>query len=157
MRSHRYWPCRGCRCTVTVLHSAILAKFGKISSHGIARHTSPTSTFATRSRVAKQWASGQRSPDFGNGDHPLPSTPPTSIWIHRYWGGAGKGYYGCWTAQKLFPVFMTCIYLIYMYFACSPRLKQLNFDFTKCKIPTPRYISHIPPHLLDKNVIPLHN
>jgi hypothetical protein len=38
------------------------------------------------------------------------------------------------------------LYLLYIYmgFECSQRLKQLNFDFTKCKISIPTYISHIP-------------
>ena len=44
-----------------------------------------------------------------------------------------------------------------MYFSCSQRLKQLNFNFTKSKIPIPRYINHIPGHLLGKKVIPLLN
>jgi len=46
---------------------------------------------------------------------------------------------------------MTCIYLIYVicvFPQTKTKLKQLNFDFTKCKIPIPRYISHIPLHLL---------
>jgi hypothetical protein len=58
--------------------------------------------------------------------------------------------YCCPIAQVLFPVYMSCICLIYMHFECSQRLLQLNFDFTKCKTPIPGY-------LLGKKVIPLHN
>ena len=73
-------------------------------------------------------------------------------WYHaevrtRYvtqWIGASVDMYGCWTAQVLFPLYSSLIWLVYMYFSCSQRLKQLNFNFTKCKIPIPRYISHIP-------------
>jgi len=60
-------------------------------------------------------------------------------------------------AQVLFPLYSSHIWLIYMYFLCSQRLKQLNFDFTKSKISIPRYVSHIPRHLLGKKVIPLLN
>ena len=52
--------------------------------------------------------------------------------------------YGCWIAQVLFLFYSLHIWLIYMYFSCSQKLKQLNFDFTKCKIPIPRYINHVP-------------
>jgi hypothetical protein len=68
----------------------IFSHIGKIGSDGRAWHASPTSTFATRSCVAKKTMGfGQCSPDFGNGDHHLlPSTtPPTSIWTHGYWEG----------------------------------------------------------------------
>jgi hypothetical protein len=51
--------------------------------------------------------------------------------------------YGCPIAQVLFPVYSSCIWLIYMHFECFQRLLQLNFDFTKCKIPIPGYISCI--------------
>jgi hypothetical protein len=51
--------------------------------------------------------------------------------------------YGCPIAQVLFPVYSPCIWLIYMHFECFQRLLQLNFDFTKCKIPIPGYISCI--------------
>ena len=58
--------------------------------------------------------------------------------------------YGCWTTQVFFPLYSSRVWLIYIYFSCSQRLKQLNFNFTKCKIPILRYISHIPWHLLGK-------
>jgi len=37
------------------------------------------------------------------------------------------------------------LYLLNIYgFCVFPETKQLNFDFTKCKILIPTYISHIP-------------
>ena len=50
------------------------------------------------------------------------------------------------------------LYLLNIYgFCVFPETKPLNFDFTKCKIPIPTYISHIPWHLLGKKAIPLQN
>jgi hypothetical protein len=51
--------------------------------------------------------------------------------------------YGCPIAQVLFPVYSPCIWLIYTHFECFQRLLQLNFDFTKYKIPIPGYIGCI--------------